>query len=203
MKTKGFITLATLALASLLFFGMQTGANAQGRGGRGGGGGGGIGGGNPGRGAGGGIGGGELGRPSDRGPGRGGANGGDGAGPGGRRRGNDGNSNSGGPRNGDGPRDPNRLNGIATRLNTTPEALRTAYDTARAANPNLKFGQFIAANVIASNLSASNPNITTAAILAGLNNGRSIGRTLQDLGLSEQQAREAERAARRRAKENR
>jgi hypothetical protein len=99
---------------------------------------------------------------------------------------------------GDAPRtdqDLNKFQGIANKLNTTPEALRAAYQAALAANPNLKFGQFVAANVIASNLGATHPNITTAAILAGLQNGRSIGQTLQDLGLSNDEAKQAEKEA--------
>jgi hypothetical protein len=41
------------------------------------------------------------------------------------------------------------------------------------------------------NLGGRNPNITRDAILNGLASGRSIGRTLQDLGLSEREAKDA------------
>jgi len=74
--------------------------------------------------------------------------------------------------------------GIASKLNTTPEALETAYKTAVAANPKLTRGQFIAANVLAQNLGSKNPSITTQAILDGLKSGKSMGKTLQSLGLS-------------------
>src|SRR5215207_8377460 len=76
--------------------------------------------------------------------------------------------------------------GIAERLETPPGRLRDEYEAALATNPELKFGQFVAANVLARNLGARNPSITTAAILAGLSSGDSIGRTLQNLGLSSQ-----------------
>jgi hypothetical protein len=85
--------------------------------------------------------------------------------------------------------------GIATKLNTTPEALQYAFETARAANPKLSRGNFIAANVLADNLGAQHPNITTQAILSGLQSGKSVGRTLQSLGLSASEAKQAKRAA--------
>ncbi len=91
--------------------------------------------------------------------------------------------------------------GIAKKLNTTPQALEAAYDAAKAANPNLTHGQFIAANVLAKNLGEKNPAITTQAILDGLKNGKSIGQTLHSLGLSDKEADEAERAAGKEAKE--
>jgi len=83
--------------------------------------------------------------------------------------------------------------GIATKLNTTPQALQTAYEQAQAANPKLTRGQFIAANVLGQNLSAK--GITTDKILAGLASGKSIGQTLHSLGLSDQEAKAAEKAA--------
>ncbi|HYJ45625.1 MAG TPA: hypothetical protein VEV81_03355 [Pyrinomonadaceae bacterium] len=108
-----------------------------------------------------------------------------------------------GGRNGDAPRtdkDLNRFQGIARKLDTTPETLRTQYEAALAANPNLKFGQFVAANVVADNLGATHSNITTSAILAGLQSGRSLGQTLQDLGLSDSEAKTAEKEAKRQIK---
>jgi hypothetical protein len=85
--------------------------------------------------------------------------------------------------------------GIAAKLNTTPEALQDAFQTARVANPKLRRGNFIAANVLADNLGARHPNITTQAILSGLQSGESVGQTLQSLGLSASEAKQAKRAA--------
>jgi len=85
--------------------------------------------------------------------------------------------------------------GIAAKLNTTPEALQHAFENARVANPKLSRGNFVAANVLADNLGAQHPNITTQAILSGLQSGKSIGRTLQSLGLSGTEAKQARRAA--------
>ena len=90
--------------------------------------------------------------------------------------------------------------GVAAKLNTTPEALQTAYQTAKQANPKLTRGQFIAANMVANNLGAKNPNITTQAILDGLHSGKSMGLTLQGLGLSAADAKAAQRQAARDAK---
>ena len=94
-------------------------------------------------------------------------------------------------------RELNRYRGIAQKLNTTPEALQSQYAAAHAANPNLKFGQFVAANMIASNLSSQHSNITASAILSGLQSGKSIGQTLHDLGLSKTEAKATERNAKR------
>ena len=94
--------------------------------------------------------------------------------------------------------------GIAARLNTTPEALADAYERARRTNPKLSRGNFIAANVLADNLGARHPrrpNITTAAILSGLESGRSMGQTLQGLGLSAAEAKQARREANRQVKD--
>ena len=85
--------------------------------------------------------------------------------------------------------------GIAAKLNTTPEALANGFDQARAADPKLSRGNFIAANVLADNLGARHPNITTVAMLNGLRSGKSVGQTLQSLGLSAAEANQARRGA--------
>jgi hypothetical protein len=91
--------------------------------------------------------------------------------------------------------------GIAEKLHTTPQALEAAYDAAKAANPNLTHGQFVAANVVAQNLGEKNPAVTTQAILDGLKSGKSIGQTLHGLKVSDKEADEAERAADKAARE--
>ncbi|MCA1614872.1 MAG: hypothetical protein LC800_12205 [Acidobacteria bacterium] len=93
--------------------------------------------------------------------------------------------------------------GIAESLRTPPGRLRDEYEAALAANPELKFGQFVAANALARNLGARHPSITTAAILEGLRSGDSIGRTLQSLGLSSREAKDAEKRAKREIEESR
>lgn len=91
--------------------------------------------------------------------------------------------------------DLNRYRGLSNHLGTTPEQMRTAYQSALLANPDLTFGNFVAANVIADNLHSRYPSITSSAILAGLARGDSIGRTLQNLGLSSEQAKIAKHGA--------
>jgi hypothetical protein len=83
--------------------------------------------------------------------------------------------------------------GLPGNLHTTANDLRNGYQAALTTNPNLKFGQYVAATRLAANLGATNPNITTNAILTGLASGRSIGQTLQDLGLSKQESKDAQR----------
>jgi hypothetical protein len=85
--------------------------------------------------------------------------------------------------------------GVAAKLNTTPEALENAYEHDREVNPRLSRGNFIAANVLADNLGQQHPNITTPAILSGLQRGESVGQTLEGLGLSASEAKQARRAA--------
>lgn len=87
--------------------------------------------------------------------------------------------------------------GIAAKLGTTPDALESAYTAAKQANPKLTRGQFIAANVLAKNLGDKNSAITTQAILDGLQSGKSIGQTLQGLGMGAADADKAQDAANR------
>jgi hypothetical protein len=89
--------------------------------------------------------------------------------------------------------------GVAAKLNTTPEALEAAFEQDRQANPRLSRGNFVAANVLAADLGPTHPNITTPAILSGLQSGESVGQTLQNLGLSGSEAKQARRAADREA----
>ncbi len=159
--------LAGVALASLLILGVTTLASAQGRG----------------RGSGGGR---SAGPPSGPPPGVGTASQRSGG------RSDEGRARAGERGNGlPTSNELNRFRGIARKLNTTPQALETQFLKARAANPRLTFGQFVAANVVAHNLGERHPNITTAAILAGLQSGKSLGQTLQSLGLSKGEAKSA------------
>ena len=84
---------------------------------------------------------------------------------------------------------------LANALHVNANDLRAGYQAALANNPNLRFGQYVAATRLAQNLGDNHPNITRAAILAGLANGDSIGETLQDLGLSSREAKEAKKRA--------
>ena len=85
--------------------------------------------------------------------------------------------------------------GIAHALHVNANDLRSGYQTALATNPELKFGQYVAATRLAQNLNSRFPGITRDAILNGLASGDSLGRTLQNLGLSSDQAKEAKKRA--------
>ena len=89
---------------------------------------------------------------------------------------------------------------MARRLHTTANDLRSGYQAALVSNPELKFGQYVAATRLAANLGARYPNITRAAILDGLAEGQSIGQTLQELGLGEREAEDANRRVEREIK---
>lgn len=88
-----------------------------------------------------------------------------------------------------------RFRGPAIRLKTTPEVLEAAFELSRRTNPGLTHGQFTAANMLARNLRPRHANITTQAILSGLQGGKSIGQTLQGLGLSNSEAKQAKKDA--------
>lgn len=95
----------------------------------------------------------------------------------------------------------NRYRGLSKKLGTTPEQMRAAYQAALLANPDLRYGQFVAANVVADNLHTRYPAVTSSAILAGLANGDSIGHTLRSLGVGGDEAKAAEKDANRKIKE--
>ncbi len=199
MKSKYLVRLLSLGLVSLFILGACINADAQGRG-RGGGGGRPAG--NSGTGGGRGVDGG-LGNASDRSNGR-------------SDRGIGNASDKSGGRSDDGLNRARAASenakqadkelrdhpGMANGMNMSANQLRDGYKAALATNPNLKFGQYVAANRIAKNLGGRNPNITTAAILQGLASGKSIGQTLQGLGLSSREAKEAENTADRQIKES-
>lgn len=85
-----------------------------------------------------------------------------------------------------------RLPGV---LKTNANDLRAGYEAALAVNPDLTFGNYVSATRLGQNLNPRFPNVTRDAILNGLNSGRSLGQTLQDLGLNEREAKEARKRA--------
>lgn len=85
--------------------------------------------------------------------------------------------------------------GLPRALNTNANDLRAGYQAALARNPDLSFGNYVAATRLGQNLGDRHPAITRDAILDGLASGRSLGRTLQDLGLSERDSKAARRRA--------
>ena len=80
-------------------------------------------------------------------------------------------------------------------LHTNANDLRDGYQAALATNPDLTFGNYVSATRLGQNLNPRFPNVTRDAILNGLNSGRSLGQTLQDLGLNEREAKEARKRA--------
>ena len=93
--------------------------------------------------------------------------------------------------------------GVPRALHMSANNLRSGYQAALATNPDLKFGQYVAATRLAQNLGSRFPNITRNAILAGLASGRSLGQTLHDLGLSDHEASDAKKRAEKEIKEAR
>lgn len=88
-------------------------------------------------------------------------------------------------------------------LHTNANDLRAGYQAALATNPDLTFGNYVAATRLSQNLGSRFPNITRTAILNGLASGRSLGQTLQDLGMNEREEKEARKRVDRELKEAR
>jgi hypothetical protein len=76
----------------------------------------------------------------------------------------------------DGQKGSQRFKGLSKRLGIPEQKLAARYEIERAANPDLTYGQFVAAHMIAKN----HKGISAGSILDGLRNGRSIGQTLKD-----------------------
>ena len=93
--------------------------------------------------------------------------------------------------------------GIPRALKTNANDLRAGYQSALVTNPDLSFGNYVSATRLSQNLGSRNPNITRGAILNGLASGRSLGQTLQDLGLNEHDSKEARKRVERELKEAR
>ena len=91
---------------------------------------------------------------------------------------------------------------IASDMHVNANDLRAGYQGALAANPNLTFGNYVAATRLGQNLKGRNPAITRDAILAGLANGDSIGKTLRKLGLNDDEAKAAKKRVERQFKES-
>src|ERR1051325_7039485 len=85
--------------------------------------------------------------------------------------------------------------GVPGVLHTNANDLRSGYQAALATNPDLTFGNYVAATRLGQNLHSRFPNVTRDAILSGLASGRSLGQTLQDLGLSDRESKDARKRA--------
>ena len=90
---------------------------------------------------------------------------------------------------------------MARALHLNANDLRAGYQNALLINPDLKFGHYVSATRVGQNLGSRHPNITRDAILGGLASGRSLGQTLQDLGLSNREADDVRRRVEREIKE--
>ena len=85
--------------------------------------------------------------------------------------------------------------GLPRALHTNANDLRAGYQTALATNPDLTFGNYVSATRLGQNLNRRFPNVTRDAILSGLASGRSLGQTLQDLGLNSDESKQARKQA--------
>ena len=85
--------------------------------------------------------------------------------------------------------------GLPRALHTNANDLRAGYQAALATNPDLTFGNYVSATRLGQNLNRRFPNVTRDAILGGLASGRSLGQTLQDLGLNGDESKAARKQA--------
>ena len=84
---------------------------------------------------------------------------------------------------------------VPRALHTNANDLRAGYQAALASNPDLSFGNYVSATRLGQNLNRRFPGITRDAILGGLASGRSLGQTLQDLGLNGDESKAARKQA--------
>jgi len=84
---------------------------------------------------------------------------------------------------------------LSRALHTNANDLRAGYQAALATNPDLTFGNYVSATRLGQNLNRRVPNVTRDAILSGLASGRSLGQTLQDLGLNSDESKAARKQA--------
>ncbi len=77
----------------------------------------------------------------------------------------------------------NRFRGLSKKIGMSPEDARDWYERERDLNPNLTYGQFVAANMIARRNNSRYSNITTESILDRLRDGDNFGQAVKDLGL--------------------
>jgi hypothetical protein len=85
--------------------------------------------------------------------------------------------------------------GVPRALHTNANDLRSGYQAALANNPDLTFGNYVSATRLGQNLNRRFPSVTRDSILAGLASGRSLGQTLQDLGLNNDESQAARKRA--------
>jgi hypothetical protein len=71
-----------------------------------------------------------------------------------------------------------RFKGLSKKTGISEDALRARFELERRLNPDLTYGQFVAAHMISRN----HRGISTGDILGGLRGGRSIGQTLKNRG---------------------
>jgi hypothetical protein len=71
-----------------------------------------------------------------------------------------------------------RFKGLSKKTGISEDALRARFELERRLNPDLTYGQFVAAHMISRN----HRGISTGDILGGLRDGRSIGQTLKNRG---------------------
>jgi hypothetical protein len=71
-----------------------------------------------------------------------------------------------------------RFKGLSKKTGISEDTLRARFELERRLNPDLTYGQFVAAHMISRN----HRGISTGDILGGLRDGRSIGQTLKNKG---------------------
>jgi len=78
-----------------------------------------------------------------------------------------------------------RYENLGRKLNMSSSEARAWYERESALNPNLTYGNFVAANMIARN----HQGISAQQILNGMRSGRSLGQTMKDLGVNDREIR--------------
>jgi hypothetical protein len=96
----------------------------------------------------------------------------------------------------------NRFRGLSRKIGMSPEDAQDWYEREKDLNPNLTYGQFVAANMIARNNNSRNPRLTTEAVLDRLRDGQNFGQAVKGLGLSGSRYEDERRRIRREIEDN-
>jgi len=89
----------------------------------------------------------------------------------------------------------NGYQGLSNQTGMSRESLQEWFEQERQLNPNLSFGQFVAANMIAKN----HQGLSAQTILTGLRAGKNIGQTLHAEGWDKRRIKEERKRVKREA----
>jgi hypothetical protein len=96
-----------------------------------------------------------------------------------------------------------RYDALGRKLNMSGESVRDWYEREKQLNPDLTYGNFVAANMIARNHGSRYPNLTTEAILRRMRDGESLGQAMKNLGVNDRDIKQEKKRIKKEIKKHR